>query len=202
MFYYLLPWPPLGIFFHTSGHFIGFSYCFLHIKCMLAYPKFGGIGCSSFLSFLWLPVPPSKIPLSHGIFFLCFPYFVFFPSTNINDYILGDLPSSPEFAFGIGIINHSWQWGHWCMKQAAYWLKVTQLPRQKARFDSGSSALESHFIPHLAFSARWYLELRNILYSVSIGCFLALSRSLDLTLPESALAHPNISVNVIKEKCA
>ena len=30
----------------------------------------------------------------------------------------------------------------------------------------------------------------------------ALSRSLDSTLPESALAHPNISVNRIKEKCA
>lgn len=30
----------------------------------------------------------------------------------------------------------------------------------------------------------------------------ALSRSLDSTLPESALVHPNISVNRIKEKCA
>lgn len=30
----------------------------------------------------------------------------------------------------------------------------------------------------------------------------ALSRSLDSILPESALAHPNISVNGIKEKCA
>lgn len=30
----------------------------------------------------------------------------------------------------------------------------------------------------------------------------ALPRSLDLILPESILAHPNISVNGIKEKCA
>ena len=57
------------------------------------------------------------------------------------------------------------------MKQAAYWLKVTQLPRQKARFDSGSSALESHFIPHLAFSARWYLGLGTsfILYLLAVS---------------------------------
>ena len=172
--YFLLPWPSLGIFFHTSGHFIGFSYGFLHIKCMLAYPKFGGKDGLSFLSILWLSYSTQQNStflwqLLH--LFLC----CFFPSTNSNDYVLDDLPSSAQnVPSGYALLTFPWQWGHWWMKQAAYWLKVTQLPRQKARiwfwifcsvvpFHS-SSCLFCHMVS-------WS---QNILYSVSIGCFLLL----------------------------